>query len=432
MTRFLNAADPGFDAAYRQLIAERGERLDQAEAVAREIVAAVRARGMEAVREFAARYDGVALEPAKVRVTDAEIARAYAACPPDLIAALEEAAARIRAFHERERPSNGGFTDAQGVRLGWRWSAVESAGVYAPNGLTALPSSVLMNAIPAKCAGVERIAMATPPGRLDAHPALLAAAKIAGVDEVWRIGGAAAIAALAHGAAPLTRCDVVVGPGAAYTAAAKRLVYGAVGVDSIAGPSEVFIVCDGEADPRWIAADLMAQAEHDADAQSVLFTTNRSFAEAVAREVDALLASNMLPPWTRTSWDKHGAIILVRSLEAAMPFVNAAAPEHVQIVAKDAEALSAHVRHAGAIFLGAHAPEALGDYVAGPSHVLPTARGARFASGVTTQTFMKRTSIIGADARAVAAIGPAAARLADAENLPAHALSVRLRLQEGS
>lgn len=432
MARILNAADPGFAAAYAQLIAARGERLDKAEAVAREIVDAVRARGMAAICEFAAKYDGVSLKPEDVRVTQGEIDAAMRACPPDLIRALEQAAERIASFHERERPQDGGYTDAQGVRLGWRWTPVDAAGIYAPNGLTALPSSVLMNAIPAKAAGVARIAMATPPGKLDAHPALLAAAKISGVDEVWKIGGAAAIGALAYGAAPLERTDVVVGPGAAYTAAAKKIVYGAVGVDSIAGPSEVFILCDGDADPRWIAADLMAQAEHDEDAQSVLFTPSRAFAEKVAAEVDALFESGTLPARTRASWDTHGAVILVRALEEAAPLINAAAPEHVQIVAANADALAGLVKHAGAIFLGAHAPEALGDYVAGPSHVLPTVRGARYASGVTTQTFMKRTSMIGADANAVRQIGPAAARIADAEGLPAHALSVRLRLEQNS
>lgn len=430
MGRMLNAADAGFAAAYEALIAARGDRLDAAEAVAREIVAAVRERGMEAVCEFTAKFEGMVLKPDQMRVSESEISAARARCPNDLIDALETAAKRIRAFHDRERPQDGGFTDAQGVKLGWRWTPMDSAGLYAPNGLTALPSSVLMNAIPAKAAGVKRIVMTTPPSKLEAHPALLAAAHIAGVDEVWRIGGAQAIAAMAHGAGPLEKVDVVVGPGAAYTAAAKRVVYGAVGIDSIAGPSEVFILCDGSADPRWIAADLMAQAEHDADAQSILFTNDAAFARAVSREVDVLIASGKLPDWTRTSWERHGAIVLVDALEAAMPMVNAAAPEHVQIVAANAEALSQHVRHAGAIFLGAHAPEALGDYVAGPSHVLPTARGARYASGVTTQTFMKRTSLISADASAVAAIGPAAARIADAEALPAHALSVRLRLTE--
>jgi histidinol dehydrogenase len=408
MARLMHASAPGFAADYERLIAARGERLDEAEAAAREIVATVRARGMDAVCAFAEKFDGVRLAADQVRVRDEE---------------------SIRAFHEQERPQDGSFVDAAGVRLGWRWSAVDSAGIYAPNGQTALPSSVLMNAIPAKAAGVARIVMATPPGNLDAHPALLAAAKIAGVDEVWRMGGAQAIAALAYGAAPLERTDVVVGPGAAYTAAAKRVIYGAVGVDSVAGPSEVFVLCDGGADPRWIAADLLAQAEHDADAQSVLFTTGERFADAAAREVDLMLETGGLHPRARSSWARHGAIVIVRALEEALPLLNRAAPEHVQIVAANAEALAAGVRHAGAIFVGAHAPEALGDYIAGPSHVLPTVRGARFASGVTTQTFMKRTSLIGADAAALRALGPAAAAIADAEQLPAHARSIRIRLE---
>lgn len=429
MSRMLDIRAPDFADVYARLIAVRGARLDEAEEAAREIVAGVRRGGMAAVCAYSEQFDKVVLNIDQVRVSESEIERAYAACSKELIGALETAAARIAAFHERERPQDGTFTDAEGMKLGWRWTAVDSAGIYVPNGQTALPSSVLMNAIPAKAAGVARIAMATPPRDLDAHPALLAAVKIAGVDEVWRIGGAQAIAALAYGAAPLVATDVVVGPGAAYTAAAKRVIYGAVGVDSIAGPSEVFVLCDGGVDPRWVAADLMAQAEHDADAQSVLFTSSASFAQDVAAAVEALLASGDLPERARASWARHGAIVLSPDLEAAIPFVNAAAPEHVQIIAANAEAIAAHIRHAGAIFFGAHAPEALGDYVAGPSHVLPTSRGARFASGVTAQTFMKRTSLIGATPAALRAIGPAAATLADAEHLPAHALSIRLRLE---
>jgi histidinol dehydrogenase len=309
---------------------------------------------------------------------------------------------------------------------------VDSAGLYAPGGLAAYPSSVLMNAVPTKAAGVKRLAMATPPGKLAENPAILAAAKIAGVDEVWAIGGAQAIAALAYGAGPLAPCDVVVGPGNAYVAAAKRLVFGDVGVDSIAGPSEVFIISDGSAPAAWIAADLLAQAEHDADAQALLFTDNRGFGEDVAAAVEALLAAGQAGQSARTSWERHGAIIIVDDLEEACALANQGAGEHVQIAAMDCERLSHLVRHAGAIFLGAHAPEALGDYVAGPSHVLPTGQRARFGSGVMTQTFMKRTSIIGANEAATRAIGPAAARIADSEGLPAHARSVRVRLDSAS
>ena len=431
MTRFLLSTDAGFGFAYDRLIAARGETLDRAEDSARDVIRAVRTRGMAAILEYAERFDGMAMKESDLRVTPAEIERAVAACPADLVSALEEAADRIRAFHDKERPSDGRYVDGAGVTLGWRWTPVDAAGLYAPGGLAAYPSSVLMNVIPAKAAGVKRVAMATPPGKLFDNPAVLVAAKIAGVDEIWKIGGAQAIAALAYGAGDLQPTDVVVGPGNAYVAAAKKIVSGDVGIDSIAGPSEVFIICDGEADPRWIAADLMAQAEHDADAQSILFTTSMAFGETVAAEVEKLLASNNTGASARASWDTHGAIIFVENLEEGARLANRGAPEHIQIVAGDAEKIAAHVTHAGAIFLGANAPEALGDYVAGPSHVLPTGRRARFSAGVSTFTFMKRTSIIGADASAVKKIGPAAARIADAEGLPAHALSVRLRLGDG-
>lgn len=429
--RILNASDPSFAAAYRALIAARGARLDAAEKVAREIVERVRGEGLSAVLDYTARFDKLTLSESELRVTPAEIERAVAACPADLLDALKEAAARIADFHAREKPSDGGFTDAQGVKLGWRWSAVDSAGLYAPGGLAAYPSSVLMNAVPAKAAGVKRLAMATPPARVMENPAILAAAHVAGVDEIWKIGGAQAIAALAYGAGPLQACDVVVGPGRDYVAAAKKIVFGDVGIDAIAGPSEVFIICDGSVDPAWIAADLLAQAEHDEDAQSVLFVTDPAYAAQVSAAVEAQIAAGKAGAPARESWTRHGAIVLVAKLEDAAALVDLAAPEHVQIAAQQPERLGALVRHAGAIFLGAYAAEALGDYVAGPSHVLPTNRAARYSAGVSVYTFMKRTSVIAADARAVAAIGPAAARLADAEGLPAHALSVRLRLTPG-
>jgi histidinol dehydrogenase len=428
MAGLMRAADPGFAQAYCELLRARGRRLEEAEAAARDAIAAVRAEGAAALLRLAAQFDGVDMNVADLVVPQAARKRARAACPPDLIAALETAAERILAFHQRERPRDESWTDASGVTLGWRWTAVDAAGLYAPGGLAAYPSSVLMNALPAKAAGVKRIAMATPPGRLNENPAILAAADIAGVEEIWAIGGAQAIAALAYGAGDLAPCDVVVGPGNAYVAAAKRLVFGDVGVDAIAGPSEVFILADGSAPAAWIAADLMAQAEHDEDAQSVLFTADESYASEVSREVERMLDAAEAGPSARASWERHGAIVLVAQLEDAAPLIDLAAPEHVQIAAKNAERLAAGIRHAGAIFLGAHAPEALGDYVAGPSHVLPTGRRARFASGLSTQAFMKRTTLIGAEAAALAALGPAAARLADAEGLPAHARSLRLRL----
>ena len=429
MVRRLDAAHPQFDADYATLIRARGERLDAAENAVRPILADVRARGVDAVLKYAAKFDGVTLGAEDLRVKPAEIDSAVAACAPEVLRALEMAADRIVAFHERQRPTDETFTDAQGLTLGWRWTPVDAAGLYVPGGLAAYPSAVLMNALPAKVAGVKRLAMATPPGKVRTTPAVLAAAKIAGVDEVWRVGGAQSIAALAYGAAPIAACDVVVGPGNAYVAAAKKLVFGDVGVDSVAGPSEVFIVADASVDPRWIAADLLAQAEHDPDAQSVLFTTDAAFATAVARCVEEALDAGQAGVSARASWDDHGAVVLIARAEDAAPLIDRAAPEHVQIAIADPAPLAAKIRHAGAIFLGALAPEALGDYIAGPNHVLPTGRRARFASGLSTLTFMKRTTLIGATPEGIAAIGPCAAHLADAEGLPAHARSIRLRLK---
>ncbi len=428
MVRRLDVSSPEFAADYAALIRARGDRLDAAEEAVRPILADVRARGVEAVIEYATRFDGVALNAHELRVTAAEIDAAVGACAPEVLRALELAADRIAAFHERQRPADETFTDAQGMTLGWRWTPVDAAGLYAPGGLAAYPSAVLMNALPAKVAGVRRLAMMTPPGKLKSTPAILAAAKVAGVDEVWRVGGAQSIAALAYGAKPIEACDVVVGPGNAYVAAAKKLVFGDVGVDSIAGPSEVFIIADASVDPRWIAADLMAQAEHDPDAQSVLFTTDSMFADAVVRCVDELIAAGQAGPSARASWDTHGAIVLLARASDAANLIDLAAPEHVQIALADPAPLAANIRHAGAIFLGALAPEALGDYIAGPNHVLPTGRRARFASGLSTLTFMKRTTLIGATPAGIGAIGPSAAHLADAEGLPAHARSIRLRL----
>ena len=430
MARILNANDASFAEAYTRLIAQRGARLDAAEEAAREIVNDVRFRGLQAVLERAEKYDRVVQKPDELRVSRAEIVEARKACAPDVIDALELAAERIRAFHSRQMPSDQRWVDPDGVTLGWRWSAVDSVGLYAPGGLAAYPSSVLMNAIPAKTVGVTRLVMATPPGMVAENPAILAAADIAKVDEIWKIGGAQAIAALAYGAGPLAPCDVVVGPGNAYVAAAKKIVFGDVGVDAVAGPSEVFILSDGSAPAEWLAADLLAQAEHDEDAQSVLFTNDAAHAEAVAGAVEAQLSRGEAGKPARKSWERHGAIVVVAKLEDACPLIDRAAPEHVQIATAEPDKLAAKIRHAGAIFLGAHAPEALGDYVAGPSHVLPTSRAARYASGISVLSFMKRTTIIGASASAVAKIGPAAARLAKTEGLPAHARSVLLRLEK--
>ncbi|MBI1250228.1 MAG: histidinol dehydrogenase [Alphaproteobacteria bacterium] len=427
MPHMLRAADASFRDAYRALIARRGARLDTAERDARAIVEDVRQRGLDAVLDASARFDGVRIERQALRVSADQISRARAACGGKLVAALERAAERIHAFHVRQTPADARWTDDTGVTLGWRWTPVDSVGLYAPGGLAAYPSSVLMNAVPAKAAGVKRLAMATPPGRLESNPAILAAADIAGVDEIWAIGGAQAIAALAYGAGDLAPCDMIVGPGNAYVAAAKKIVFGDVGIDSIAGPSEVFILCDGDAPADWIAADLMAQAEHDADAQSVLFTPSPTFADEVNAAVERILPT--LSESAQRSWSTHGAVILVPDLETAAALCNEAAPEHVQIVAQDGERLERLIRHAGAIFLGSRTPEALGDYIAGPSHVLPTTRAARYASGVNVLTFMKRTTLISADAKALLALGDQAAAIADAEGLPAHALSLRKRLE---
>jgi histidinol dehydrogenase len=429
MARILHASDADFPAQYAALTTARGARLDAVEPDVRKIVHDVRARGVAAILEYAAKFDGLSLNAADLRVSDDARKRARAACAPDVVSALEQAAARIGDFHARQLPQGETWTDAQGVKLGWRWSAVDAAGLYAPGGLAAYPSSVLMNAIPAKAAGVRRVVMATPPARLHENPAILAAADIAGIDEIWAIGGAQAIAAMAYGADTLSPCDVVVGPGNAFVAAAKKIVFGDVGVDAVAGPSEVFIVSDASAPADWLAADLLAQAEHDEDAQSVLFTDVTAHAQAVADAVERALAGAQAGAPARTSWERHGAIVVLEKLEHAAPLIDAAAPEHVQLAMHQPEKIAELIRHAGAIFLGAHAPEALGDYVAGPSHVLPTSRAARYASGISVLTFMKRTTLIGASLDAVRAIGGAAATLADTEGLPAHARSVRLRLE---
>lgn len=425
--RLLRIGDAHFAADFAALLRARGAAMDVAREEAGAIVAAVKARGMEALREFSARLDG--MDPAaSLRVSPADLAAAVRACPEDLLDALRLARDRVERFHAQERPENRDWQDEQGLRLGWRWSAVDGAGVYAPGGLAAYPSSVIMNIMPARVAGVSRIVLATPPARAAANPAVLAAASLCGVDEVWRIGGAQAIAALAYGAGALQPVDVIVGPGNAYVASAKQLVFGDVGIDSVAGPSEVFILADARVDPAWIGADLLAQCEHDEDAQAILLTPDIAFANAVARAVEAQLGANPAAATARTSWARHGAIVVLDRIEEAFPLINQAAPEHLQIALPDGADYLPLVRHAGAVFLGAYAPEALGDYLAGPNHVLPTGRRARFSSGLSTTTFMKRTTVIGCGPQGFAALGPACARLAGAEGLGAHEQSLRLRL----
>ncbi|MEM9170491.1 MAG: histidinol dehydrogenase [Pseudomonadota bacterium] len=401
---------------------------DVREAV-RAVIADVRRDGFVAVQAYTERFDGFRLDETAARLDPDALAAGAAACAPDVKAALERAAARIAAYHEKQRPEDALYTDEAGVNLGWRWTAVDAAGLYAPGGRAAYPSSVLMNAIPAKVAGVARLTMVTPtPNGAPVPPAVAAAAAIAGVDEVFTVGGAQAIAALAFGAGPIAPVDVVVGPGNAYVAEAKRQVYGRVGVDSVAGPSEILVIADAENDPAWIAADLMSQAEHDPSSRSILVTTDDAFADAVTAAVEAHLAASPRREIAGASWRENGVVVIVEDLAAAAAVSNRFAPEHLELAVADPAALAAKIRHAGAIFLGRHAPEAVGDYVAGPNHVLPTAGGARHASGLSVLDFMKRSSLIGCDAASLARIGPDAATLADAEGLPSHAASVRVRL----
>jgi histidinol dehydrogenase len=424
----LSTADPGFgDAFARFLDAQREARAD-VDAAAAAILADVRARGDAAVVELTRRFDRTDVAAATLRVTDAEIAAAEAACSPGLLAALRVAADRIRAFHERQKPAGIDFVDGSGVRLGARWTALDAVGLYVPGGLAAYPSTVLMNAVPAKVAGVARVAMCVPAPDGHLNPLVLAAARLAGVDEIHRIGGAQAIGALAYGTATIAAVDKIVGPGNAYVAAAKKQVFGTVGIDMIAGPSEILVVADGANDPAWIAADLLSQAEHDTSAQAILVTDDAAFAEAVERAVAAHLQRLPRSGIAGASWRDHGAVILVRDLAEAPAVVDRIAPEHLELAVADPDALFARIRHAGSVFLGRHTPEAVGDYVAGTNHVLPTARTARFSSGLNLLDFMKRTTFVGCGPGGLAAIGPAAVELAHAEGLQAHALSIEIRL----
>ena len=426
MPRRLDAGAADFEAAFARLLGEKRESAADVDAAVAEILEQVRRGGDAALVELTRRFDRHELP---LRVTAAEIDAAEGECAPETLAALGEAAARIEDYHRRQRPVDERHDDGLGNQVGWRWTAVEAAGLYVPGGLAAYPSSVLMNAIPAKAAGVERLAMCVPApdGRL--NPLVLAAARLAGIDEVWRIGGAQAIAALAYGTASLARVDKVVGPGNAYVAAAKRRVFGVVGIDMIAGPSEILVAADALNDPAWIAADLLSQAEHDEAAQSILIADDAGFADRVEAAVEAELRHLPRAGIARASWERYGAVILVRDLLADAPaLIDRIAPEHVELAVDDPEPLVARIRHAGAIFLGRHAPEAVGDYVAGPNHVLPTSRSARFSSGLSVIDFMKRTSLIRCSPEGLAAIGPAAIRLAEAEGLGAHARSIAIRL----
>lgn len=425
----LQSSDPGFERAFRKLVRDRREGdADIASDVAA-IITDVRSRGDAALAELTSRHDEHSLsQDENWRITPEACREAYDALDPALRAALELAAGRIRAFHQAQLPEDRDFTDDSGVRLGARWLPVDSAGLYIPGGRAAYPSSLLMNAIPAKVARVERLAVMTPTPKGETNPLVLAAAHIAGVDEIWRIGGAQAIAALAYGTERISPVDVVTGPGNAWVAEAKRQLYGVVGIDMVAGPSEILVIADGKNDPEWIVLDLLSQAEHDPMAQSILITDDPLFADSVANRLGVELATLPTAKVTNDSWKNHGAIIEVASLEEAPALANALAAEHVEIATDDPEALFARIRHAGSVFLGRHAPEAVGDYVAGPNHVLPTGRRARFSSGLSVLDFMKRTSFIGMDEAALKAIGPAAILLAETEGLPAHARSIEVRL----
>ncbi len=426
----LNASDAGFADAFDALV--NGRREADAD-VSRDVVQTihdVRAHGDATLVEMTQRFDGFDLNDAGWQIDAAQCKAAYEGLDAGLRDALTLAAKRIEAYHQAQLPENRDYRDSDNVRLGARWSAVDAAGVYVPGGRAAYPSSVLMNIIPAKVAGVARIVMVTPTPGGETNQTVMAAAHLAGVDEIWRVGGAQAIAALAYGTERIRPVDVITGPGNAWVAEAKRQLYGVVGIDMVAGPSEIVVVADAQNDPDWIAVDLLSQAEHDPTSQSILLTDNADFADQVSAAVDVQLTALSTGAVARASWTDFGAIIVVDDLEGAMPLVNRLAAEHLELAVDDdrAERLFDLVRHAGSVFLGRMTPEAIGDYVAGPNHVLPTGRRARFASGLSVLDFMKRTSFIALDRNAINIIGPAAATLADAEGLPAHAASVRKRL----
>ncbi len=413
----------GLDAA----LARRNTQSEEVATVVREILVAVKARGDKALIEYTNRFDDVALTPETLKFSAQEIAQAERKLAPELRAALERAAHRIRRYHEKQRPEDQRYTDESGVTLGWQYKPLTSVGLYVPGGKASYPSSVLMNAVPAKVAGVDRIVMVVPTPKGEVNPAVLVAASIAGVNEIYRVGGAQAIGALAFGTATIAAVDKIVGPGNAYVADAKRQVFGTVGIDTIAGPSEILVVADAKNEPGWIAADLLSQAEHDEAAQAILITNDARFAAAVEREIDLLLPLLHKKEIAAASWQKHGIILTVNHWSEALSLIERIAPEHLELAIDEPEKLAAKVRAAGAIFLGRHTPEAIGDYIAGPSHVLPTSRAARFSSGLSIFDFLTRTSIIGCTPEAARELAPAAALLADAEGLPAHALSLRLR-----
>ena len=427
----LSTAQDDFAARFADLLAMKREVSEEVGQTVKAIGADIAARGDAAVIELTSRFDRLDLTPATMRVTREEITAARAACDPATLDALRLAAERIESYHIRQKPSDDRFTDALGVELGYRWTAIEAVGLYVPGGTAAYPSSVLMNAVPAKVAGCPRIVMVVPAPDGVLNPLVLAAADLAGVDEVYRIGGAQAVFALAYGTETIAPVAKIMGPGNAFVAAAKRQVFGTVGIDMIAGPSEVLVIADASANAEWIAADLLAQAEHDAAAQSLLITDDRALADAVVAAVEGQLRTLPRAEIAGASWRDYGAVIEVADLDEAVPLADRIAAEHLEIIADDAEALAGRIRNAGAIFLGGHTPEAIGDYVGGSNHVLPTARSARFSSGLGVLDFMKRTSILKCGPEQLAALGPAAIALGHAEGLAAHSRSVAIRMNRG-
>jgi histidinol dehydrogenase len=425
----LDSRSADFAAAFTALVDARREADEDVSRDVTAIIKRVRAEGDVALADYTSRFDRHDLDASGWAVDPADCRKALESISAELRDALELAAARITAYHEKQKPQDSDSVDAAGVRLGARWNAVDAAGLYVPGGRAAYPSSLLMNVIPAKVAGVQRIAMVTPTPHGAINPLVLAAASIAGIEEIWRVGGAQAVAALAYGTQRIRPVDVITGPGNAWVAEAKRQLYGVVGIDMVAGPSEIVVVADAKNDPDWIAADLLSQSEHDPTSQSILFTDDAAFADAVAAAVERRLPLLSTQAVATTSWNANGAIILVRDFDEAMPLVDRLAAEHLELAVDDPDALFAQVRHAGSVFLGRMTPEAVGDYVAGPNHVLPTGRRARFSSGLSVLDFMKRTSFLSLNQSSIDAIGPAAVALAEAEGLPAHAASVALRLQ---
>ena len=426
----LDQKSDNFEAKFEEFVAAKRDVEEDVDSTAAEIIDAVRRDGDKAVAAYTEKFDRLSLKPSEFAIGQAEMEAAVDECDDATIEALKTAATRIRAFHETQRPDAMEYEDEAGVRLGARWTALEAVGLYVPGGTASYPSSVLMNAMPAQVAGVERIVMVVPTPDGNIKPLVLAAAKLGGVHEIYRIGGAQAVAALAYGTETIRPVDKIVGPGNAYVAAAKRRVFGVVGIDLIAGPSEILVVADAENDPDWVAIDLLSQAEHDTAAQSVLITDSAGFADSVAAAIERRLTTLPRSSIARESWNAQGAIVVVGDLEEAAAMVNRVAPEHLELATATPEALAAKIRHAGAIFLGRYTPEAIGDYVAGPNHVLPTSRSARFLSGLGVLDFMKRTTMVTCDAASLRRIGPAAVALAEAEGLDAHALSVSVRLND--